>query len=202
MAGARRAVALLLAGSLSAAAVHQEPSPARSRRAIAADLSAHSGVVVFSVLAAAVAELPPPPLPPPPAEPPPPPPPAIVWPGSGPMTGWFGEGRDTHRHRGIDLQARAGAPVLAAAAGTVRHAGPSPAGYAGYGTIVLIDHGGAMSTMYAHLSSVAVRRGQQVVPGDQVGAVGSTGQVTAPHLHFEVRRGGAAIDPRRWLPPR
>lgn len=179
--------------------MHQQTSPSRSRRAIAADLAAHSGAVAFSVLAAAVAEAPVTPhLPPPP----PPPPPAIVWPGSGALTGWFGEGRATHRHSGIDLQARTGAPVLAAATGTVRHAGPSPAGYAGYGTMVLIDHGGGVSTLYAHLSRVAVRRGQAVATGERVGAVGSTGQVTAPHLHFEVRRSGNPIDPRRWLPPR
>lgn len=193
---------LLLAGALLAAAVHQSPSPGRPRRALAADLSAQSGVLAFSLLAAAVADLPTPPPPAPLEPPPPPPPPPIVWPGSGPLTGWFGEGRASHRHRGIDLQARTGAPVVAAAAGTVRHAGPSPAGYAGYGTIVFIDHGAGVSTMYAHLSKVLVRRGQQVVPGQPVGAVGSTGQVTAPHLHFEVRRGGTPVDPRRWLPPR
>lgn len=190
---------LLLAGALSGVAMHQEPSAVRLRRAVAADLSAHSGAIAFAVLAAGVADLPvSPPLPPPP----PPPPPPIVWPGSGPLTGWFGEGRAGHRHRGIDLQARTGGPVLAAAAGTVRHAGPSPAGYSGYGTMVLIDHGDGVSTMYAHLSRIVVRRGQTVAPGDQVGAVGSTGQVTAPHLHFEVRRGGTPFDPRRWLPPR
>lgn len=192
---------LLLAGALSGFAMHQEPSGVRLRRAVAADLSAHSGAIAFSVLAAAVAESPvPPPAPSPP--PPAPAPPPIVWPGSGPLTGWFGEGRSTHRHRGIDLQARTGAPVLAAATGTVRHAGPSLAGYAGYGTMVLIDHGGGVSTLYAHLSRVAVRRGQAVATGELVGAVGSTGQVTAPHLHFEVRRSGNPIDPRRWLPPR
>jgi len=125
-----------------------------------------------------------------------------VWPGTGAVSGWFGEGRSTHRHQGIDLRAATGAPVVAAAAGTVFHAGPAPAGYGGYGTIVLIDHGGGIATMYAHLSRVVVRQGQTVVPGDLIGAAGSTGQVTAPHLHFEVRRNGVPTDPLRWLPRR
>lgn len=190
---------LLLASALSVAAVHRDASPVQPRRAIEADVSGRSGAVVFAVLAAAAIEAEPPP---PPAPPDPPAPPPIVWPGSGALTGWFGEGRATHRHRGIDLHAGVGSPVVAAAAGSVRHAGPSPAGYRGYGTIVLIDHGGGITTMYAHLSSVAVSKGQSVAPGQRVGAAGSTGQVMTAHLHFEVRRNGTPIDPRRWLPPR
>lgn len=186
---------MLLASALSAAAVHRDHSPLQVRRAIAADLSGRSGAVVFALFAAPAAEPPPPP-------PAPPPPPPIVWPGSGALTGWFGEARGTHRHRGIDLHAATGARVVAAAAGTVSHAGPSPAGYGGYGTIVVINHGGGISTVYAHLSRVLVRRGQGVVAGEHVGAAGATGQVTAPHLHFEVRRNGTPIDPRSWLPPR
>lgn len=185
---------LTLAGALSGAAAHQDDASRPARRAVAADVSEPSGAVVFAVVAAAAAEPSPPLLPPPP--------PPIVWPGSGPLTGWFGERRATHRHNGIDLQGRTGAKVAAAAAGTVAHAGPAPAGYAGYGTMVLIDHGGGIRTLYAHLSRVVVRRGQVVAPGEQIGAVGATGQVDAPHLHFELRRNGVPRDPRRWLPPR
>ena len=198
VAGAKRAVVVLLASALSAAVLHRDQQPLRIERGITADLS--SGLITLSGVAATVVALSPPPPPPPP--PPAPPPPAIVWPGKGALTGWFGEGRATHRHRGIDLQAVTGSAVVAAAAGVVRHAGPAPAGYSGYGTIVLIDHGEGITTMYAHLSGVAVRRGQQVVQGDRVGFVGSSGQVSAPHLHFEVWRNGSPSDPQRWLPRR
>lgn len=162
-----------------------------------------SGAVVFAVLAAATSEPAPPPRPPPPPPPPLPPlPPPIVWPGAGAVSGGFGEKRTTHRHMGLDLRAATGAPVVAAAEGTVVHGGPAPSGYGGYGTIVLIDHGGGVVTMYAHLARANVRRGQVVAPGDLVGGAGSTGQVTSPHLHFEVRRNGVPTDPQRWLPPR
>lgn len=128
--------------------------------------------------------------------------PDVVWPAAGALTGWFGEPRASHRHPGIDLDGDTGAPVVAAAAGKVVAAGPSPAGYAGYGTIVMIAHGDDLVSIYAHLSGLAVRAGQQVTAGQRVGAVGTTGNVTGSHLHFELRKGGVAIDPKRWLPKR
>lgn len=128
--------------------------------------------------------------------------PPVVWPARGTLTGWFGEARGGHRHPGIDIDGVTGTPVAAAAAGKVVSAGPSPAGYAGYGTMVMIAHGNGLVSIYAHLSSVAVKAGQQVNPGQRIGAVGTTGNVTGSHLHFELRRNGVAVDPRRWLPHR
>lgn len=194
--GARGAVALVVGGVLSAPAVPPDRSGVRLGRAVVVGLRAPSRAAGWEAVPApaAAAE---------PAQPPPsPPPPPVVWPGAGEVTGWFGERRATHRHRGLDIHASTGTRVVAAAAGTVRHAGPAPAGFAGYGTVVVIGHEGGISTVYAHLSGVVVRRGQAVSPGQQVGAAGSTGQVDAPHLHFEVRRNGTPVDPRGWLPPR
>lgn len=131
-----------------------------------------------------------------------PPAPEVVWPASGALTGWFGERRGGHRHPGIDVDNDTGAPVVAAAAGKVLVAGPAPPGYAGYGTVVLIAHGDGLTSIYAHLSKVTVRSGQQVTPGQLIGAVGTTGNVTGSHLHFELRRQGVAVDPKAWLPRR
>jgi murein DD-endopeptidase MepM/ murein hydrolase activator NlpD len=74
--------------------------------------------------------------------------------------------------------------------------GVSAAGWAGgYGLRIALDHGNAVETRYAHLSQLAVRPGQQVRQGEVIGFVGSTGQSTGPHVHYELRRGGLAIDP-------
>jgi murein DD-endopeptidase MepM/ murein hydrolase activator NlpD len=128
--------------------------------------------------------------------------PLTVWPARGAMTGWFGEGRRSHVHPGMDLDGETGDPVFAAGPGLVVAAGPAPAGYGGYGTTVIIDHGGATTTLYAHLSRVTVQAGQLVKAGDLVGAIGTTGSVTGSHLHFEVRLANVPVNPRNWLPPR
>ncbi|PPD46700.1 MAG: peptidase M23 [Methylocystis sp.] len=98
-------------------------------------------------------------------------------------------------HSGVDLREDYGAPVRATAAGVVSVAGPQ----GGYGNLVEIDHGGGMSTRYGHLSAINVAPGQQVGPGAVVGRVGSTGRSTGPHLHYEVRIDGEAVDPSRFL---
>lgn len=126
--------------------------------------------------------------------------PEIVWPAAGVLTGWYGERRGATRHPGLDIDGDTGDPVVAAAAGRVQVAGPAPAGYAGYGTVVIISHGDGLVSIYAHLSRVAVKSGQEVAPGQRLGAVGASGNVTGSHLHFELRRRGAAVDPKRWLP--
>ena len=69
----------------------------------------------------------------------------------------------------------------------------------GYGRLVVVDHGAGVQTYYAHLSRFFVHAGQEVRRGDMVGAVGSSGRVTAPHLHYEVRIGGAPVNPYRFL---
>lgn len=94
-------------------------------------------------------------------------------------------------HRGVDFAAPAGTPVAAAAGGVVVRAGWA----GGYGNQVRVNHSDGSQTSYSHLSAVSVRPGQRVTLGQQLGRVGSTGLSTGPHLHFELHRDGAAVDP-------
>ena len=98
-------------------------------------------------------------------------------------------------HTGLDLHGATGDPVRATADGTVVAAGWN----GGYGRVVDIDHHNGLSTRYGHLSSVEVRVGQSVKRGQIVGKVGSTGRSTGPHLHYETRLNGAAVDPQKFL---
>ncbi|MFE5853535.1 peptidoglycan DD-metalloendopeptidase family protein [Streptomyces sp. NPDC056500] len=98
-------------------------------------------------------------------------------------------------HTGTDFPAATGTAVRAAAAGIVQSAlsgGP-------YGTHITLRHGGGLTSLYAHLSSMAVRAGQTVSRGARIGAVGATGNTTGPHLHFEARRGGRTVNPEPFL---
>jgi murein DD-endopeptidase MepM/ murein hydrolase activator NlpD len=99
-------------------------------------------------------------------------------------------------HKGVDLEANYGDQVRAAAAGTVASAGWDPGGY---GIKVDIDHGNGYHTWYAHLSRTAVEPGQRVVKGQPIAFVGSTGESTGPHLHYQVMYDGQAIDPAPYL---
>ena len=123
---------------------------------------------------------------------------SLAWPTEGPLTSIFGEGRN---HPGVDLDGETGDPITAAGPGVVTVAGPAPAGYGGYGLIVIIDHGQGLSTLYSHLSTVDVPVGATVDNDDLVGAIGTTGSVTGSHLHFEVRLNGVPVDPELYLPP-
>jgi murein DD-endopeptidase MepM/ murein hydrolase activator NlpD len=98
-------------------------------------------------------------------------------------------------HSGMDLRGELGDPVRATAAGRVVVAGP----WGGYGNLVEIDHGAGLATRYGHLSHIAVEEGQWVEVGAFLGEIGSTGRSTGPHLHYEVRVDGAAVDPGRTL---
>lgn len=98
-------------------------------------------------------------------------------------------------HVGIDIRGESGDPVRASAAGTVIAAERHKA----YGLMVEIDHGKGISTRYAHLSAILVKEGARVPAGAILGKIGSTGRSTAPHLHYEVRLNGEAIDPRRYI---
>jgi murein DD-endopeptidase MepM/ murein hydrolase activator NlpD len=118
----------------------------------------------------------------------------LSWPVSAPITSPFGW-RWGRLHEGIDLGAAYGTPIAAAAAGTVIYAG----WLGGYGNLTVIDHGGGLATAYGHQSRIAVSVGQQVARGEIIGYVGSTGHSTGPHLHFEVRVNGQAVDPLGYL---
>ena len=124
------------------------------------------------------------------AQPPPTVPIVLSRPVAGAVADPFGP-RGERFHSGVDIPAPPGAPVVAAAPGRVAYAGYLAGGW---GLLVSIDHGAAR-TLYAHLSRVDVSVGERVQTGTQVGLVGATGDATGPHLHFEVRVRGAAVDP-------
>jgi peptidoglycan hydrolase-like protein with peptidoglycan-binding domain len=115
---------------------------------------------------------------------------SLAWPVAGPATDGFGP-RGGRFHAGIDIPAPTGTGVAAAAPGRVTWAGRLAGGW---GLLVVIDHGDAR-TLYAHLSRIEVRVGELVQAGWQIGRVGATGDATGPHLHFELRVRGAAVDP-------
>lgn len=98
-------------------------------------------------------------------------------------------------HAGVDFRGESGDPVRATAAGRVIAAGPN----GGYGLAIDIDHGGGIVTRYGHLSAVTVAEGGEVKAGDVIGKIGTTGRSTGPHLHYEVRVNGEAVDPQRFL---
>jgi murein DD-endopeptidase MepM/ murein hydrolase activator NlpD len=118
---------------------------------------------------------------------------------SSPMPGPYGDlfgPRGNRFHSGIDYPAQRGAPVGAAASGVVTYAGWAAGGW---GRLVTVAHASGVQTMYAHLSRVAVRVGQRVATRQRVGRAGASGEASGPHLHFEVRVGGAAVDPLSGL---
>jgi peptidoglycan hydrolase-like protein with peptidoglycan-binding domain len=121
---------------------------------------------------------------------------SLAWPVDAPVGDPFGP-RGNRFHAGIDLVAPSGTPVAAAASGRVTYAGWLSGGW---GNLVVVAHADGVRTMYAHLSSISARLGQRVTIGTRLGAVGASGDATGPHLHFEVRVRGAAVDPRPVLP--
>lgn len=125
---------------------------------------------------------------------------ALPVPEGVPTSSNFGWRRDpftgqTAMHEGIDFIAEPGTPILAAAAGIVKTVEFHPQ----YGHMVEVDHGNDLLTRYAHASAVFVKPGELVKRGDRIAAIGSTGRSTGPHLHFEVRIAGAAVNPMRFL---
>jgi len=123
----------------------------------------------------------------------------FIWPYYSSLTAYFGEPRGASYHKGIDLDGFSnwGAPVAAAASGTVVLAAWDDWGL---GYHVIVDHGNGFRTTYAHLSEVWVVQGQWMNQGDAVGGLGSTGYSTGPHLHFELWSGGVPVDPLAYLP--
>lgn len=117
-----------------------------------------------------------------------------TWPVHAPLTSGFGlrfDGVRPDLHRGVDLSVPVGTPIVAMASGTVRFAGTMR----GFGNVVFIDHRAGLMSVYAHLSRIEVRAGESVRTAQQIGLSGATGDVTAPHLHFEVWRYGRQVDP-------
>ncbi len=123
--------------------------------------------------------------------PPPRSPMTLEWPLRAPVGDSFGP-RGVRFHAGIDIGAPSGTPVAAAAPGRVTYAGPAAGGW---GNLVVIAHGRGVRTLYAHLSRIDVTVGRRVGAAAEVGLVGATGDASGPHLHFEVRVRGAAVDP-------
>ena len=125
----------------------------------------------------------------------------VAWPADGDKTSGFGPRvhpifGTVRQHNGIDLGGNTGDRVRAARSGEVILAGQR----GGFGNTIVIYHGLGYSTLYAHLSRIEVSEGQNVQSGDRIGAIGSTGWSTGPHLHFELRIDGGAVDPTPFLP--
>lgn len=123
-----------------------------------------------------------------------------IWPTDGSVTSGFGWraspwGGGNEMHPGIDIASNIGTPVVATADGTVVQSGWQE----GYGNMVQIDHGGGVATIYGHNSQIAVSTGQQVKKGQIICYSGNTGISTGPHVHYEVRVNGVAVDPIRYL---
>jgi murein DD-endopeptidase MepM/ murein hydrolase activator NlpD len=118
----------------------------------------------------------------------------FIWPVQGVVTSGFGP-RWGRMHEGIDIAAPSGTPIRAVAAGRIIYAGYNAGGY---GNLTIIDHGNGLATAYAHQSAIYVGGGS-VSQGTVIGAVGSTGASTGPHLHFEVRVNGSPVDPMGYL---
>jgi murein DD-endopeptidase MepM/ murein hydrolase activator NlpD len=123
-----------------------------------------------------------------------------MWPVNGVLLSRFGERTDPFSgegaiHGGVDISAPSGTAVHAAADGIVSRSEY----YGGYGKLIVIDHGNGMSTRYGHLSRFDVVPGQEVRRGDIIGFSGATGRATSPHVHFEVRLGGSAVNPHPYL---
>jgi len=123
-----------------------------------------------------------------------------AWPVTGRLEGGYGRRNDPFSgegamHTGVDISAPRGTPVRATADGVVIHASWN----GGYGKCVIIDHGHGYQTWYGHLSRMDVIEGQEIRQGEVLGAVGTTGHSTGPHLHYEVRVGSAPVNPYRFL---
>ncbi|HEX6835736.1 MAG TPA: M23 family metallopeptidase [Polyangia bacterium] len=122
---------------------------------------------------------------------------AMLWPVDGTLSSPFGarDGRN-HEHEGIDVAVAEDTPVRAACDGLVTYAGN---GLRGYGNVVIVQHSDGLATLYAHNRLLEVHQGDVVARGQIIARSGQTGHATAPHLHFEVRKGSIARDPLGYL---
>lgn len=122
------------------------------------------------------------------------------WPVRGPLNSRFGMrpspwGGELEFHRGLDISANRGTPVLAPATGTVFFAGNGGE----YGTTVILDHGHDLRSLYGHLQEIRVKQGEHIERGQVIALTGSTGRSSGPHLHYEIQIHGQAVDPRQFL---
>lgn len=119
---------------------------------------------------------------------------SIFTPIKGILTSTFGEQRGGYMHKGIDLAADIGTKIGVALDGVVTYSGVN----GGYGKVIIVNHDNNMETVYAHCSKLNVNVGDKVWKGDVIGEVGNTGDSTGPHLHFEIRINGTAVDPLQY----
>lgn len=121
----------------------------------------------------------------------------FIWPVRGTVISGYGNLGSGRKNDGINIKAALGTAVVAADAGVVAYSGSE---LKGFGNLILIKHSDGWITAYAHNDKLLVRKGQKVTRGEKIATVGSTGSVTAPQLHFEVRVGKKAVNPRSYLP--
>ena len=124
-----------------------------------------------------------------------------LWPVDGRLIGSFGPRQDPFSgegqeiHKGVDISGEVGTPIHVTADGLVRFAETQST----FGRLVVVDHGGGVETWYAHMSRIYVHAGQEIRRGELIGAVGMSGRVTAPHLHYEVHVNGRPVNPYQYL---
>lgn len=120
-----------------------------------------------------------------------------VNPISGNITSRYGAREDIrdHTHQGLDIAAKTGTPIKAVADGTITYSGTM----GGYGNLIIIDHGNGITTYYGHCNKLYKKVGTKVSAGDVIAEVGSTGNSTGPHLHFEIRENGKYVNPQKYL---
>lgn len=124
----------------------------------------------------------------------------MIWPANGSVVSTFGwrlhpVTKKNELHEGLDIAGQTGDPIVAVLDGVVIRAEEK----GDYGKFIELDHGNGLTTIYAHSSELLVRRGAAVRRGDIIAKIGQTGNATSPHLHFEVREKGVAVDPTMWL---
>jgi murein DD-endopeptidase MepM/ murein hydrolase activator NlpD len=122
---------------------------------------------------------------------------AFLWPvAQGTLMRPFGEQRRTHKHAGVDIRGGSGQPILAARDGVVAFAGPTRGGY---GSMVVLDHGDGVQSLYGHARKTLVKAGDTVKRGDTIALVGRTGNATTEHCHFEIRLANRPVDPMPYF---
>ena len=126
----------------------------------------------------------------------------LIWPVDGLIYSAFNATRGRRIHGAIDIVTKKGTPIAAAADGIVSVAANGGKNFAGYGKIIILDHGKGLFTVYAHCDTLLVKMGQKVKQGEYIGTVGRTGRATTDHCHFEVRASGKKCDPLAYLPSR